>query len=122
MLNTIQMAILNRRRDIEVMKLVGATNWFIRIPFMVEGLIQGLIGSLFAIPVTRIFINDLETQAEGAGRGLLGPFVGHRQPDHHGLAPPHRRRRRRQPHRLRHRGQPLPQGLKALRSGPGGRR
>ena len=72
-LNTIQMAILNRRRDIEVMKLVGATNWFIRIPFMVEGLIQGLIGSLFAILVTRIFINDLEGQAEGAG--LLSAFA-----------------------------------------------
>jgi cell division transport system permease protein len=72
-LNTIQMAILNRRRDIEVMKLVGATNWFIRIPFMVEGLIQGLIGSLFAILVTRFFINDLESQAEGAG--LLSAFA-----------------------------------------------
>jgi cell division transport system permease protein len=72
-LNTIQMAILNRRRDIEVMKLVGATNWFIRIPFMVEGLIQGLIGALFAILVTRIFINDLEGQAEGAG--LLSAFA-----------------------------------------------
>jgi cell division transport system permease protein len=72
-LNTIQMAILNRRRDIEVMKLVGATNWFIRIPFMVEGLIQGLIGSLFAIVVTRLFINDLEGQAEGAG--LLSAFA-----------------------------------------------
>ena len=34
-----------RRREIEVMKLVGATNWFIRIPFMLEGLIQGLIGA-----------------------------------------------------------------------------
>ena len=71
-LNTVQMAILNRRRDIEVMKLVGATNWFIRIPFMVEGLIQGLIGSLFAIGVTRLFIAEFE--AETSGAGLLDTF------------------------------------------------
>lgn len=71
-LNTIQMAILNRRRDIEVMKLVGATNWFIRIPFMVEGLIQGLLGAVLAIPVVAWFVSDLETQAQGAG--LLSAF------------------------------------------------
>lgn len=45
-LNSIRMAMFARRREIEVMKLVGATNWFIRVPFMVEGLIQGLIGAL----------------------------------------------------------------------------
>lgn len=45
---TIQMAASSRRREIEVMKLVGATNWFIRVPFMLEGLIQGLLGALVA--------------------------------------------------------------------------
>ncbi|HVX17312.1 MAG TPA: permease-like cell division protein FtsX [Acidimicrobiales bacterium] len=48
-LNTIRMAMFARRREIEVMKLVGATNWFIRVPFMVEGLIQGLLGAVPAI-------------------------------------------------------------------------
>jgi cell division transport system permease protein len=71
-LNTIQMAIFNRRRDIEVMKLVGATNWFIRIPFMAEGLLQGLLGAVLAIPITRYFISDLESHAAGAG--LLSAF------------------------------------------------
>jgi cell division transport system permease protein len=47
--NTIRLAIFSRRREIEVMKLVGATNWFIRGPFMLEGLITGLVGSLAAI-------------------------------------------------------------------------
>jgi cell division transport system permease protein len=47
--NTIRLAIFSRRREIEVMKLVGATNWFIRGPFMLEGLICGLAGSLTAI-------------------------------------------------------------------------
>ena len=44
--NTIRTAMFARRREIEVMKLVGATNWFIRIPFMLEGLLQGLIGGV----------------------------------------------------------------------------
>jgi len=47
--NTIRLAIFSRRREIEVMKLVGATNWFIRGPFMLEGLISGLVGSVAAI-------------------------------------------------------------------------
>ncbi|GDX19125.1 cell division protein [Actinomycetes bacterium] len=44
--NTIRTAMFARRREIEVMKLVGATNWFIRVPFMLEGLLQGLIGAI----------------------------------------------------------------------------
>ena len=47
--NTIRLSIHSRRREIEVMKLVGATNWFVRGPFMVEGLLVGFIGSLAAI-------------------------------------------------------------------------
>ncbi len=46
--NTIRTAMFARRREIEVMKLVGATDWFIRIPFMLEGLVQGFIGGLAA--------------------------------------------------------------------------
>jgi len=46
--NTIRTAMFARRREIEVMKLVGATDWFIRVPFMLEGLIHGLLGSLGA--------------------------------------------------------------------------
>jgi cell division transport system permease protein len=47
--NTIRLSIFARRREIEVMKLVGATNWFIRGPFMLEGLICGLGGSILAV-------------------------------------------------------------------------
>jgi cell division transport system permease protein len=50
-LNTIRMAIFARRREVSVMKLVGATNWFIRVPFMSEGLLQGLAGSVLAAGV-----------------------------------------------------------------------
>jgi cell division transport system permease protein len=47
--NTIRLSIFARRREIEVMKLVGATNWFIRGPFMLEGLLCGLVGSALAV-------------------------------------------------------------------------
>ncbi|MHB8681993.1 MAG: cell division protein FtsX [Acidimicrobiales bacterium] len=47
-LNTIRLAIFARRREVSVMKLVGATNWFIRVPFMFEGLVQGVLGALIA--------------------------------------------------------------------------
>jgi cell division transport system permease protein len=46
--NTIRTAMFARRREIEVMKLVGATNWFIRLPFMLEGLLQGFVGGVLA--------------------------------------------------------------------------
>ncbi len=51
-LNTIRLAIFARRREVSVMKLVGATNWFIRIPFMFEGIVQGLAGAVVAVLVT----------------------------------------------------------------------
>jgi cell division transport system permease protein len=47
--NTIRLSIFARRREIEVMKLVGATNWFVRGPFMLEGLLCGLAGSFLAV-------------------------------------------------------------------------
>ena len=47
--NTIRLSIFARRREVEVMKLVGATNWFVRGPFMLEGLLTGLVGSLSAV-------------------------------------------------------------------------
>ena len=47
--NTIRLSIFSRRREIEVMKLVGATNWFVRGPFMVEGLLCGLVGAFAAV-------------------------------------------------------------------------
>jgi cell division transport system permease protein len=47
--NTIRLSIFARRREIEVMKLVGATNWFVRGPFMLEGLLCGLAGSALAV-------------------------------------------------------------------------
>jgi cell division transport system permease protein len=47
--NTIRLSIFSRRREIEVMKLVGATNWFVRAPFMLEGIVCALAGSVVAV-------------------------------------------------------------------------
>ena len=56
-LNTTFTAMTSRRREIEVMKLVGATNWFIRIPYMLEGLVHGLVGALGAVGFLVVFKN-----------------------------------------------------------------
>jgi cell division transport system permease protein len=49
--NTIRLSIYARRREVEVMRLVGATNWFIRWPFVLEGFIVGLSGALLAVGI-----------------------------------------------------------------------
>jgi len=47
--NTIRLSLFSRRREVEVMKLVGATDWFIRWPFVIEGIVLGALGGLVAI-------------------------------------------------------------------------
>jgi cell division transport system permease protein len=49
--NTIRLSLFARRREVEVMKLVGATDWFIRWPFVIEGIIVGAVGAVLAIAV-----------------------------------------------------------------------
>jgi cell division transport system permease protein len=72
--NTVRLAVFNRRKEIGIMRLVGATSWHIRLPFLVEGVIEGLLGAgtavlgLFIMKV--LFIDPL--------RGKVGflPLVG----------------------------------------------
>jgi cell division transport system permease protein len=52
--NTIRLSLYARRREVEVMKLVGATDWFIRWPFVIEGVIVGALGAVLAIAVLGI--------------------------------------------------------------------
>jgi cell division transport system permease protein len=47
--NTIRLSVFARRREVEVMKLVGATNWFIRWPFVIEGVVVGFFGGVLAV-------------------------------------------------------------------------
>jgi cell division transport system permease protein len=66
-LNSIRMAIFARRREVSVMKLVGATNWFIRVPFMSEGLIQGFLGSALAAILVYVLYAVINHFGGGSG-------------------------------------------------------
>jgi cell division transport system permease protein len=52
--NTIRLSIFSRRREIEVMKLVGATNWFVRVPFILEGMLTGVLGAVGGVVVLAV--------------------------------------------------------------------
>jgi len=103
--NTIRLATFARRREIEVMKLVGASNWFVRIPFMLEGLVQGVVGALIAfmamLGLQNVLTNAISRNSDfsrgfyvttgdaitiglmlvaiGAGIGVLGAIIGLRR-------------------------------------------
>jgi cell division transport system permease protein len=99
--NTIRIAIFARRDEIGIMKLVGAGNWFVRIPFFLEGIIEGFVGAVLAValvwgvsgsiaelfststdpgaltvPVDFLLRNGLLILGFGAGTGLLGSAFG----------------------------------------------
>jgi cell division transport system permease protein len=101
-LNAIRMAIFARRREVSVMKLVGATNWFIRIPFMLEGLVQGMIGAIVAagivllsnigvnylvrhylssstLPVSQLVVTEVVVVVIGVLVGVIGSTVAVRR-------------------------------------------
>lgn len=69
---TIRMALFARRREIGIMKLVGATNWFIRVPFMLEGMAQGMLGGALASIALLLVRPWLSSVATPFGR--LGDF------------------------------------------------
>jgi cell division transport system permease protein len=72
---TIRMAIYSRRKEIGIMKLVGATNWFIRWPFMMEGVIEGFLGAMVGILVMVILHSTL-IQRFGNAAGIEGLVTG----------------------------------------------
>lgn len=79
--NTIKLTILSRSKEIEIMKLVGATNAFIRWPFFIEGLLLGLIGSIIPITVLIISYNFIYNEFNAKLKTLfvellpVSPFV-----------------------------------------------
>jgi cell division transport system permease protein len=63
--NTIRLAIYARRDEVEIMKLVGASSWYIRIPFLLEGLIEGVVGAAFAVFTVWLGASRLARAGEG---------------------------------------------------------
>ena len=71
--NTVKLGMHERRDEISIMKMVGATNGFIRLPFVVEGFILGMVGAALAFGLEWILYDGLVTWIE-AQEGLLGVF------------------------------------------------
>ncbi|MCI0426289.1 MAG: permease-like cell division protein FtsX [Actinobacteria bacterium] len=63
--NTIRLAIYARRDEVAIMKLVGASNWFVRVPFLLEGLIEGLVGAALAVFAVWLGSTNLARAGEG---------------------------------------------------------
>ncbi len=72
--NTVRVAMFARRREIEVMKLVGASNWYIRLPFVLEGLLHGVVGGAVAVIVIRFLRSSLENDVLNSEARLFEQF------------------------------------------------
>lgn len=90
-LNTVRLAVFARRREIEIMKLVGASNWFVQVPFMAEGAFQGILGGGLASAVVFFvwqvlrnsfnsfqgyYVESFEVLMTAAGVVVAGAFIG----------------------------------------------
>jgi cell division transport system permease protein len=78
--NTIKLALHGRRKEINIMKYVGATDWFIRWPFIIEGMVLGLIGALISLAITYFgydyFYSKLDLPAYSIFSGYILPVTG----------------------------------------------
>jgi len=79
--STIRMALLARSREIEIMRLVGATNWFVRLPYLIDGTIKGLLGGVLAVimswgTTTLVAQSLMQTQFFSSSQVLLGIVAG----------------------------------------------
>ncbi len=63
---TIRLAIFARRKEIYLMKLIGATDWFVRWPFFIEGILMGMVGALIAIGLLSLGYSSLINNAQNA--------------------------------------------------------
>jgi len=75
--NTIQVAAYSRRREVSIMKLVGASNWYVRLPFVLEAAVAGLIGALLAsmgLAVAKVIVIDDALKA--LGQNSVVPSIG----------------------------------------------
>jgi hypothetical protein len=73
--NTIRLSIFSRRREIEVMKLVGATNAFVRLPFMLEGMLTGLLGAVGAVVMLAVVYVAVDNFNRAPPRTVVGDVL-----------------------------------------------
>jgi cell division transport system permease protein len=71
--NTLRMGMFSRRKEIGIMRLVGATNWRIRVPFMIEGLVESLVGA--ALAIIALFLVKVSVIDPLRGKVKFFPFV-----------------------------------------------
>lgn len=81
MFNTIRITIYSRHQEIEIMRIVGATNWYIRWPMIIEGIFYGLVASAISLgilyPVTRVLSPRIQTYFQGYSLNLIEYFDTH---------------------------------------------
>lgn len=81
MFNTIRLTIYSRSKEIEIMKIVGATNWYIRWPMIIEGILYGLVASVISLvilfPATNVLSPRIESYFQGYGLNLAHYFNSH---------------------------------------------
>ncbi|CAM3978925.1 permease-like cell division protein FtsX [Alicyclobacillus pomorum] len=73
--NTIKITIFSRRREIEIMKLVGATNWFIRWPFLTEGIIIGVVGAVLPFAIIAYAYHSVYARLGGTFLAVAFPLI-----------------------------------------------
>lgn len=77
--NTIKLSFYSRQEEIELMLLIGATPNFVRVPFMIEGMLQGLLGGIFALALIKILQLYIRVQFQGSlesiARGMEFQFI-----------------------------------------------
>jgi cell division transport system permease protein len=69
--NTIRMTIFNRRDELQIMRLLGASTWYIRGPFVVENVIYGLLSAIISLSVVDILFTTVSTSLQASSFGLL---------------------------------------------------
>lgn len=73
--NTIKLAVNARRREINIMKYVGATNWFVRWPFFIEGTLLGLLGSVIALAIVMVLYTYVYGIMENQFYALIAAYI-----------------------------------------------